>query len=231
MTAEHSYQFTSAAPPYDVPYGNRYSRLPGREQKNNPCKRSPVPTFSESKKSNEVTIVYNSKNKTTSEKSETKAIENITRQIQKRNRELNNQNVDHWEIAGMHENNWLHITNNVFTATSFGNATKEGIIRTALQYSDETAAISNYLKVMKWVGGAGYIIGMTDSALKIHSDIQKGGITNINPWDAVDFGANLAGLTATFFLASTPVGWAIIMASATYLTARLIYEQANKEKK
>ncbi len=109
MTAEHSYQFTSAAPPYDVPYGNRYSRLPGREQKNNPCKRSPVPTFSESKKSNEVTIVYNSKNKTTSEKSETKAIEDITRQIQKRNRELNNQNVDHWEIESKgltSENYW-----------------------------------------------------------------------------------------------------------------------------
>ena len=78
------------------------------------------------------------------------------------------------------------------------------------------------------IGIAGYTIGMGFSIYNMVNDYSEGGIAAISPLDVGDFAVGAAGLYATIFLASNPVGWVIAGGATLYFGARFIYDISTK---
>ena len=78
------------------------------------------------------------------------------------------------------------------------------------------------------IGIAGYTIGMGFSIYNMANDYSEGGIAAISPLYVGDFAVGAAGLYATIFLASNPVGWVIAGGATLYFGARFIYDISTK---
>jgi hypothetical protein len=124
---------------------------------------------------------------------------------------------------------WVDKTNTGIGAFMVGNNTKEQLINYAARTGDIGKTGAKYLKVVRGAGVAGSVFGMGVSGYNIYNDYSQGGIEAVNGWDIADFGAGAAGLGATIFLVSNPVGWAISGGVAIYFTVRLIHDVATDD--
>ena len=124
---------------------------------------------------------------------------------------------------------WVDKTNTGVGAFMVGNNTKEQLISYAARTGNIGKTGAKYLKVIRSTGFAGSVFGMGVSGYNIYNDYSQGGIESVNGWDIADFGAGAAGLGATIFLASNPVGWAISGGVAIYFTVRLTHDVATDD--
>jgi len=124
---------------------------------------------------------------------------------------------------------WVDKANTGVGAFMVGNNAKEQLISYASRTGDIGKAGVKYLKVVRSTGVAGSLFGMGVSGYNIYNDYSQGGIEAVNGWDVADFGVGAAGLGATIFLVTNPVGWVISGGVAIYFTVRLIHDATTED--
>lgn len=114
------------------------------------------------------------------------------------------------------------------SAFGFANEVKSELLQLGMQGADWGLAGARYVKVVRGAGIVGSVFGMGVSGYHIYTDFSQDGIDAVNGWDVTDFGVGAAGLGATIFLASNPVGWVIAGSATIYFGARFIYDISTK---
>ena len=114
------------------------------------------------------------------------------------------------------------------SAISLSNSIKANLMEWGMQGANWGKVGAKYMKVVRGTGIAGSVFGMSVSGYHIYNDYSQGGINAINGLDVADFGVGAVGLGATIFLASNPVGWAIVGGTTIYFGSRFIYDISTK---
>jgi RHS repeat-associated protein len=112
------------------------------------------------------------------------------------------------------------------SAMSLSNSVKGNLVEWGMEGANWGKTGARYMKVVRGAGIAGTVFGMGVSTYNIVSDVQAGNA--VNSWDVADLSVGAAGLGATIFLASNPVGWAIAGGATIYFGARFVYDISTK---
>lgn len=111
---------------------------------------------------------------------------------------------------------------------SLSNSVKGNLVEWGMEGANWGKSGAQYVKVVRGAGIAGSVFGMGVSGYNMYTDYSQGGIDAVNGWDVADFGVGTAGLGATVFLVSNPVGWAIAGGATIYFGARFVYDISTK---
>ena len=114
------------------------------------------------------------------------------------------------------------------SAMSFSNSVKGNLVEWGMKGANWGKSGAQYVKVVRGAGIAGSVFGMGVSGYNMYTDYSQGGIDAVNGWDVADFGVGAAGLGATVFLVSNPVGWSIAGGATIYFGARFVYDISTK---
>ncbi|MEZ5199153.1 MAG: RHS repeat-associated core domain-containing protein [Bacteroidales bacterium] len=112
------------------------------------------------------------------------------------------------------------------SAMSLSNSIKGNLVEWGMKGADWGKTGARYMKAVRGAGIAGTVFGMGVSTYNIVSDVQAGNA--VNSWDVADLSVGAAGLGATIFLASNPVGWVIAGGATIYFGARFVYDISTK---
>ena len=113
----------------------------------------------------------------------------------------------------------INLESTIKTTEAFSNTNelKSILIDYASKTGNLSEGMATYIKASKVLGLASSVVTTSYSGYKVSNQFQKGGIKNIDGWDAADLVVGSAGIVATAvtILSTNPAGWVIIATGAT----------------